>query len=63
MRGGDRKIEMRLSLAYYFIKRHNLDLDVLEPARAQIRLANLAEVEEAVTVAREKSKLLCMNAS
>ena len=58
MRGGFRKIEMRLSLAYYFIKRHNLDLDILEPARAQIRLANLAEVESAIVDAQEKSKLL-----
>ena len=58
MHGGVRKIEMRLSLAYYFIKRHNLDLDVLEPARAQIRLANLAEVMAAISDAREKSKQL-----
>ena len=58
MHEGGRKIEMRLSLAYYFIKRHNLDLDVLEPARAQIRLANLAEVMAAIADAREKSKQL-----
>lgn len=58
MRGGVRKIEMRLSLAFYFIKRLNLDLDVLEPARAQIRLANLSEVEAAIADAREKSKSL-----
>lgn len=58
MRDGVRKIEMRLSLAYYFIKRHNLDLDVLEPARAQIILTNLTEVEAAIANARKKSKLL-----
>jgi len=58
MRKGVRKIEMRLALAYYFIKRHNLDLDTLEPARAQIRLANLAEVEAAIADARERSKQL-----
>ena len=61
MQGGVRKIEMRLSLAFYFIKRLNLDLDVLEPARAQIRLANLTEVEAAIEEAREKSKLLSAN--
>lgn len=59
MRNGVRKIEMRLSLAYYFIKRHNLDLNCLEPARAQIRLANLVEVEAAITEARQRSKELC----
>lgn len=59
MRDGVRKIEMRLSLSYYFIKRHNLDLDSLEPARAQIRLKNLAEVEAAISDARQKSKELC----
>jgi len=62
MRSGVRKIEMRLSLAYYFIKRHNLDLDVLDPARAQIRLANLAEVEAAITDAQKKSKELSASA-
>lgn len=59
MSGGIRRIEMRLSLAYYFIKRLNLDIDVLEPARAQIRLKNLTEVEDAIVIAREKSKELC----
>ena len=58
MRNGFRNIEMRASLAYYFIKRHNLDIETLEPARAQIRLANSADVEAAITDAREKSKQL-----
>lgn len=58
MRDGVRVIEMRLSLAYYFIKRLNLDLDCLEPARAQVRLANLAEVEAEITKARENSRRL-----
>jgi len=58
MRGGVREIEVRLSLAYYFIKRMNLDLDELQPARAQIRLANLEEVESAIRQARAKSKEL-----
>lgn len=62
MRNCVRKIEMRVSLAYYFIKRLNLDLDTLEPARAQIRLANLIEVKAAVADAREKSKELSANA-
>ena len=62
MRDGMRRIEMRLSLAYYFIKRLNLDIDVLEPVRAQIRLANLSEVEAAIVKAREESKELCAEA-
>ena len=56
MREGVREIEIRLSLAYYFIKRMNLDLDDLEPARAQIRLANLREVEAAIEDARIASR-------
>ncbi|MCC1493541.1 WYL domain-containing protein [Cognatishimia sp. F0-27] len=62
MRDGIRRIEMRLSLAYYFIKRLNLDIDILEPARAQICLENLSEVEAAIVTAREKSKKLCAEA-
>ncbi|PHR78674.1 YafY family protein [Henriciella sp.] len=62
MRDGIRRIEMRLSLAYYFIKRLNLDIDILEPARAQICLENLSEVEAAIVKAREKSKKLCAEA-
>lgn len=57
MRNGVREIEIRLSLAYYFIKRMNLDLD-LEPLRAQIRLDNLAEVEAAIKKARIASQKL-----
>ena len=56
MREGVREIEIRLSLAYYFIRRMNLDLDGLEPARAQIRLANLREVEAAINDARIASR-------
>ena len=58
MREGVREIEIRLSLAYYFIKRMNLDLDDLEPARAQIRLANLREIEVAINEARNASRKL-----
>ncbi len=58
MREGVREIEIRLSLAYYFIKRMNLDLDDLEPTRAQIRLANLPEVEAAIKYARTASRKL-----
>ena len=57
MRDGVLEVEVRLSLAYYFIKRMNLDLD-LKPARAQIRLANLSEVEAAIADARTASREL-----
>ena len=56
MREGAREIEIRLSLAYYFIKRMNLDLEELEPVRAQIRLANRREVEAALKDARNASR-------
>lgn len=58
MSEGIREIEVRLSLAYYFIKRMNLDIDELEPARAQIRLDNRDEVESAIRDAKSASKEL-----
>jgi hypothetical protein len=63
MRKGVREIEIRLSLAYYFIKRMNLDLDDLEPARAQIRLDNLDEIEIAIRDAKSASKKLAQERS
>ena len=63
MRKGVREIETRLSLAYYFIKRMNLDLDDLEPARAQIRLDNLDEIEIAIRDAKSASKKLVQGRS
>ena len=56
MEGGRREIEVRLSMAYYFIKRMNLDLPDLPPARAQICLWNLADVEQAIQRAKTESK-------
>ena len=61
MREGFREIEVRLALAYYFIKRMNLDLVELDPSRAQIRLANLEEVEAAIRDARMASKRRALN--
>ncbi|MDB4222785.1 WYL domain-containing protein [Granulosicoccus sp.] len=58
MSKGVRKIEMRIALAFYFIRLHNLDLETLEPARAQIILANLPEVEAVIADARKQSKQL-----
>jgi hypothetical protein len=56
MEGGKREIEVRLSMAYYFIMRMNLDLVDLPPARAQICLRNLAEVRQAVEEAKIQTK-------
>lgn len=58
MQDGVREIRLRISLAYYFIKRMNLDLADLEPARAQIRLTNFHEVKEAIQSAKTDSKRL-----
>ncbi|MEE4209182.1 MAG: WYL domain-containing protein [Parvularcula sp.] len=54
---GRRTIEVRLSMAYYFIMRMNLDLPDLPPERAQISLYNLAEVQQAILAAKAESKL------
>lgn len=53
---GRRTIEVRLSMAYYFIMRMNLDLPDLPPARAQISLHNLAEVQDAIRNAKAEAK-------
>ena len=56
MSGGKRQIEVRLSMAYYFIMRMNLDLSNLPPARAQICLSNIDEVRMAIEDAKAGSK-------
>jgi hypothetical protein len=56
MEGGKREIEVRLSMAYYFIMRMNLDLTDLPPARAQICLNNLVEVRQAIEQAKAAAK-------
>lgn len=56
MDDGRRLIEVRLSMAFYFIIRMNLDLPDLPPARAQISLHNLAEVQQAIRDAKEEAK-------
>jgi len=56
MQGNCRCIEVRLSLAYYFIMRMNLDLDSLTPQRAQVALENLEEIKRQIAEAREETK-------
>lgn len=58
MQDGCRDIEVRLSMAYYFIKRMNLDLLDLPPQRAQIELQNLKEVQMAIDHAKVATKAL-----
>lgn len=53
MVNGHRDLPTRLSLAYYVIRRLNLDLDDLDPARAQLRLQNRDEVDAARVAARK----------
>lgn len=53
---GRRIIEVRLSMAYYFIMRMNLDLADLPPARAQICLHNIKTVQENIAASRAESK-------
>ncbi|WP_454918541.1 helix-turn-helix transcriptional regulator [Xanthobacter sediminis] len=56
MKDGRREIDVRLSMAYYFIMRMNLDLSDLPPARAQICLSNIDEVRKAIEDAKASSK-------
>lgn len=43
-------------MAYYLIVHMNLDLKYLPPARAQIELENLTEVQTAIEAAKAASK-------
>jgi predicted DNA-binding transcriptional regulator YafY len=59
MEDGELFITMRLAAAFCFVKRYNLDLqDNIEPARQQLLLTNLAELNSALHSAKEQSKLL-----
>ena len=49
---GRRDVDVRLSMAYYFIKRMNLDLTDLPAARLQICIANKSEIDDAIQAAR-----------
>lgn len=56
MTDGVKHVEVRLSMAYYFITRMNLDLDNLPPVRAQIRLQNRMEIEKAIEAAKAETR-------
>lgn len=58
MTAGCREITVRLSMAYYFIMRMNLDLPDLPAKRVQIALENLTEVQSAIAEAKLASKNL-----
>lgn len=50
------EIDVRLSMAYYFSMRMNLNLPDLPPAHAQICLSNIDEVRKAIEDAKAGSK-------
>lgn len=56
MTDGRRSIKVRLSMAYYFIMRMNLDLADLPPARVQLCLHNLADIQTAIVEAKIETK-------
>ena len=56
MKDNCRTIKLRMSLAYYFIMRMNLDLDMLPPERAQIVLENLEDVKRQIFEARAETR-------
>ncbi len=60
MENGRREIDVRLSMAYYFIRRMNLDLPDLPPTRAQICLSNINEVKKSVEDAKAGSRELIL---
>jgi hypothetical protein len=59
IKDGSLKIKTRLALAFYFIKRLNLDIDdkTISPARKQIFLTNLPQIEEANRLAIEETRV------
>lgn len=56
--GGELMIRTRLALAFYFIRRNNLDLrsETIAPQRAQLFLLNFDEIESAIANAKEGSR-------
>lgn len=61
MTGGGLAIEVPACLAYYFIRRLNLDLpamDQLTPERRQIELDNFGQVESQIKQAKSRAKIL-----
>jgi predicted DNA-binding transcriptional regulator YafY len=58
--GGHRAITMRLALAYYFVRRHNLDLrgDEVSPERSQLFLKNYEEYIQFRQMTEGQSKQL-----
>lgn len=53
---GIKHVEVRLSMAYYFIVRMNLDLDNLPPERAQLCLQNLDEIKREIEAAKAETR-------
>ena len=60
LKDGELNIEMRAALAFYFIRRHNLDLrnKEIDAERLQISLQNYDEIEAQVAEAKAASKAL-----
>ena len=58
--GHELTIRTRLALAFYFIRRNNLDLrgETISPQRAQLFLTNFDEIEIAIANAKEGSRRL-----
>lgn len=60
MEDGLLRLKMRLAVAFYFVKRQNLDLrdKGIPPERIQLWLENLEDLETADKAAKERSRLL-----
>lgn len=60
LENGKRTVSIRAALAFYFVRRHNLDLrnDQIPPERAQLWIDNYDEYEVDVSAAKEREELL-----
>ena len=60
MEDGELRLRMRLAAAFYFVKRYNLDLQDkgIDPARIQLWLDNLDELNAAMKSAKDRSRML-----
>jgi hypothetical protein len=50
------EVRIRTALAFYFIKRHNLDIEEIPPERRQFVLSNMAEVLSNIADARKEAE-------
>ena len=60
MEDGELRLKMRLAVAFYFVRRHNLDFreQTFDPARIQLWLDNFDELNAEQVAAKDRSRML-----